>query len=72
MRKYRRAILRAVAENLRTKPSKYVQKMWERYQAEKYGVETRIANKAKGTRKKHLWKDQIAFRMDNYQKRRFA
>lgn len=72
MRKYRRAILKASAEKLHAKPSKYVREMWERYQAKKYGIQTLIANKAKGTRKKHLWKEHVALALTNYNKRRYA
>ena len=59
MRKYRRMLLRGQANNLGAKPSKYIHKMWERYQINKYSSTTVALNKAKGTHKKNTWKGRI-------------
>lgn len=61
MRKYIRAKLRGQAERMRAKPSKWVKSEFERHQIEKYGVERREINKAKGTHPKRRWKLRIDF-----------
>lgn len=60
MRKYRRMVLRMQAANkLKAKPSKFVKKMWERYQIKKYGTSAVAINRARGTHKKSTWKQRI-------------
>ena len=59
MRKYRRMLLRSKANRLQTKASKFVHKMWERYQVKKYGPTTVAINKAKGTHKQRTWRTRI-------------
>ena len=55
MRKYIRAMLRGKAEKIGAKPSKYVNREFDRMQVKKYGVERREINKARGTAPKSRW-----------------
>ena len=62
MRKYKRLAIRLYAQNHGVKhPSEFVQKMWERYQIKKYGTKQVAINRARGTHKKHLWKEHVAY-----------
>lgn len=61
MRKYIRAMLRGEAEKFGAKPSKWVNREFNRLQIKKYGVEKREINKAKGTHPKSRWKARIEF-----------
>lgn len=61
MRKYKRAILRARAEKLKCKPSKYVREEWTKYLLQFTDAKTVAINKARGTRKQKNWKEQISF-----------
>ena len=56
MRKYIRAMLRGKAEKIGAKPSKYVNREFDRMQVKKYGVEKREINKARGTAPKRRWR----------------
>ena len=56
MRKYIRAMLRGKAEKIGAKPSKYVNREFDRMQIKKHGVEKREINKARGTAPKRKWK----------------
>ena len=69
MRKYRRMLLRMQAMNkLRAKPSKFLKKMWDRYQVKKYGAATVAINRARGTHKKRTWKERIGLLAYNQKK----
>lgn len=59
MRKYVRGMLRREAERKKIKPSKWVNREFDRIQIKKYGIEQREINKAKGTHKKSSWKTRI-------------
>jgi len=61
MRKYQRAILRARAEKLKSKPSTYVREQWTKFQLSFRDSKTVAINKARGTRKKRNWKERISF-----------
>lgn len=60
MRKYVRSIIRTAGERDRLKPSRYVKAVFDSLQQQKYGVEKRRKNQAKGTHKKYLWKSRTA------------
>ena len=60
MRKYIRNMLRAEAERMGVKPSRYVSKEWDRRQVDKYGEPRRRINQAKGTHKRKTWGLRIA------------
>lgn len=55
-RKYIRAMLRGEAEKIGAKPSKYVNREFDRIQIKKYGIEKREINKARGTAPKRRWR----------------
>lgn len=59
MRKYIRAMLRGKAEKIGAKPSKWVNREFDRRQVKKYGVEKREINKEIGTQPKSRWKSRI-------------
>jgi hypothetical protein len=59
-RKCRRNMLRAQAERLGVKPSKYVAREFDKYQVKKYGHTRRLINQAKGTHPRRTWKPRIA------------
>lgn len=59
MRKYVRGMLRREAERKKIKPSKWVNREFDRIQIKKHGIEQREINKAKGTHKKSSWKTRI-------------
>ena len=59
MRKYIRKMMKAEAEKMNVKPSRWVHKSFEKYQIDKYGEITHIKNKAKGTHKRNTWKTRI-------------
>ena len=61
MRKYIRAMIRGEAEKIGAKPSKWVNREFDRRQVKQYGVETREINKAKGTHPRSRWRLRIAF-----------
>lgn len=61
MRKYVRAMLRGEAEKIGAKPSKYVNREFNRLQIKKYGETEREVNKAKGTHPQSRWKARIEF-----------
>lgn len=58
-RKHIRAILRGEAEKIGAKPSKYVNKEFDRRQIKKYGAAVREINKAKGTHPKRRWRVRV-------------
>lgn len=60
IRKYRRGILRARAEKLGAKPSKFVATQFHRIQVEKFGQIGRVINQAKGTHPRRNWRQRIA------------
>ena len=72
MRKYRRMLLRSKANKLQTNASKFVRKMWERYQIKKYGHAVVAINKARGTHKKSTWPARIQLFAYNQKKGRAA
>ena len=55
MRKHMREILRRQGERKGLKPSRYVARMWNRYETKKLGEKQRKANVAHGTKPKRLW-----------------
>lgn len=59
MRKHIRNRLRARAESMGVKPSRYVKQEYDRYAVEKYGATRRKINKAKGTHKQKTWSNRI-------------
>lgn len=61
MRKYKRAILRARAEKLKCKPSKYVREEWTKYLLSFRDPKRIAIDKAHGTRKKRNWKEHVSF-----------
>lgn len=63
MRKYQRAILKARAEKLKCKSSKYVHDEWIKYQLSFRTPKTVAMNKARATHKKRNWKERISFAM---------
>ena len=56
MRKYKRAILRAIAERKGVKPSDYVAETWDKLQIGKVGWPTRRRNQRHGTKPKRKWR----------------
>mgnify|MGYP003306496682 CR=1 FL=1 len=60
MRKFIRKLLRAKAEKMGVKPSRYVRKEFDRIQVEKYGDIRRKINRAKGTHVKNTFRNRIA------------
>ena len=50
-----REILRRQGERKGLKPSRYVARMWNRYETKKLGEKQRKANVAHGTKPKRLW-----------------
>ena len=69
-RKYVRGMIRREAERKKIKPSKWVNREFDRIQIKKYGVEQREINKAKGTNKKSTWRPRIAFAIEKAKERR--
>ncbi len=59
-RQCRRNMLRAQAERLGVKPSKYVAKEFDKAQVKKHGETRRRINQAKGTHPRRTWKQRIA------------
>lgn len=55
MRKYRRYQLHVQARREGAKEGPYVRRMWDRYQAIRYGAKGRDANRKIGTKKKRNW-----------------
>lgn len=55
MRKYKRAILRHLAEKRGVKASKFVYFEWDRLQRKAVGAATRNLNVLHGTKPKSLW-----------------
>lgn len=70
MRKYIRAMLHGEAEKIGAKPSKYVNREFDRRQVEKYGVEKREINKARGTSPKSKWSQRTKLGLLNASTRR--
>ena len=70
MRKYIRAMLHGKAEKIGAKPSKYVNREFDRRQVKKYGVEGREINKAKGTHPKRRWKTRVEFGYEKAKQRK--
>jgi hypothetical protein len=58
-RKHIRSRLRANAERIGAKPSRYVSREFDAYQIKKYGSTVRTINKAKSTHKRKTWKMRI-------------
>lgn len=69
-RKYVRGILRHEAERKKIKPSKWVNREYNRLQIKKYGIERREINKATGTHKKSTWRARIALAIVEAKERR--
>lgn len=59
MRKFIRSILNHRAKKNGIKPSKWVHRKFEQMQIKKYGEHKRAVNKAKGTHKKHTWRNRV-------------
>lgn len=60
MRKLIRSMLRAEAERLGVKPSRYVSREFDKYQVKKYGATRRRINQARGTHKRNTWKNRVS------------
>ena len=60
MRKFIRNALRAQAERMGVKPSRYVSREFDRIAVKKYGEKRRRINQAKGTHKRRTWGIRIA------------
>lgn len=69
-RKYIRAMLRGEAERKGVKPSKWVNRNFDRLQIKKHGLEKREINKAIGTHPRRRWKLRTAIGLLNAQERR--
>lgn len=69
-RKIIRNRMRADAERLGVKSSKYVNHEFEKHQIKKYGAEIREINKAKGTKKRRTWRMRITSALDALDSRR--
>ena len=63
MRKYQRAILKARAEKLKCKSSKYIHEEWTKYQLSFRNPKTVASNKARSTHKKKNWGERVSFAM---------
>ena len=59
MRKYIRKMLRAKAERMGVKPSRYVSREFDKYQVKKYGATRRRIAQAIGTHKRKVWRSRI-------------
>lgn len=59
-RQCQRNALRAKAERLGVKPSKYVAREFDKAQVKKYGETRRRINQAKATHTRKTWKQRIA------------
>ena len=70
MRKYIRAMIRGEAEKIGAKPSKWVNREFDRRQVKKYGVEKREINKEIGTQPKSRWKSRIKIGLMNARNRK--
>lgn len=57
MRRLKRAILRHQAERKGVKPSAYVNNMWRRIQAKRYGEKLAKRFLARGTKPKRKWRN---------------
>lgn len=60
MRRLMRSILRSRAEKKGVKPSRYVAKMWNRYEVRKLGQAERDLNVRRGTKPKRLWPGRVS------------
>lgn len=69
-RKYVRGMLRREAERKKIKPSKWVNREFDRIQIKKYGIEQRELNKAKGTHKKSSWRTRFELAIMKAKERR--
>ena len=69
-RKYIRAMLRGEAERKGIKPSKWVNRQFDRLQIKRHGLEKREINKATGTAPRSRWKSRIAIGLINAEERR--
>lgn len=69
MRKYIRGMIRGEAEKIGAKPSKWVNREFDRRQVKKYGVERREINKEIGTQPKSRWKSRIKIGLGNARNR---
>ena len=69
-RKYIRSRLRADAERIGAKPSRYVNREFDAYQTKKYGATVRTINKAKSTHKRKTWKTRIVIATASLRKRK--
>lgn len=58
-RKYIRGMLSREARRKKIKPSKWVNREFDRIQIEKYGIYGREINKEKGTHKKSTWRTRV-------------
>ena len=58
-RKDIRNLIRAKAEQIGAKPSKYLAENFDKYQRQKYGSIARTINKCKSTKKRKTWKARI-------------
>ena len=59
MRKIIRSMLRAKAEDMGVKPSRYVSREFDSYQVKKYGRIRRRICQAIGTHKRKVWRSRI-------------
>lgn len=59
-RQCQRNALRAKAERLGVKPSKYIAREFDKALVKKYGETRRRINQAKGTHTRRTWKQRIA------------
>lgn len=59
MRKIIRSIIRNEGERKNVKPSKWVNRKFNRLQGKKCGEKRRLINQAKGTHKRREWKQRI-------------
>lgn len=68
-RKYIRSRLRAYAERISAKPSRYVNREFDAYQIKKVGSTVRTIHKAKSTHKRKTWKARIVLDTAKFGKR---
>lgn len=64
-RKIIRGIFRNEAKEMGVKPSKWVNREFNRYQITKYGLKKRKINQAKGTHRRDTFKNRIEFALMN-------
>ena len=59
MRKYLRNLMRVKSEKEKSKPSKMIAHLWDRYQRKKFGDDLRNKHQERGTHKITTWNGRV-------------